>query len=109
MKGLPLLKYTIATSLFILLSSCASTATVSPLTGNTSRTDLDITTNVQTRIAGEAVLSDQDITVNTYERVVTLTGTVENPTQKNVAYVLAKSVPCVKSVKSYITIRRVEN
>lgn len=85
------------------LSSC-STLTTSPKTCNNCMTDNDITTNVQTRIAGEAGLADNNVHVSTYERVVTLTGTVENPTQADVAYVLACRTPNVKAVISKLGI-----
>lgn len=95
-------------ALCLLLAGCHPNLIVSPKTHNTSITDRDITEAIQRKIAGQPGLSDQAITVSTYERTVTLTGTVENPTQKDVASVIAKSVPCVKNVKSYLTIHRVQ-
>jgi osmotically-inducible protein OsmY len=96
-------KLSILTLLAIISTACA---TVSPKTCNTSMTDNDITTNVQVKIGAEDGLNDQLIRVSTYERVVTLSGWVQNPTQQNVAYVLARSVPNVKYVKSTIKIKR---
>lgn len=92
----------------LLLIGCHSQLIVDPKTCSTCITDRDITTTVQVRIAAQPGLGDQGITVSTYERTVTLTGTVNNPTQRNVAVLIAKSVPGVKRVKSYLTIIRTE-
>lgn len=88
----------------ILLSACL---TVSPKTCNTSMTDNDITTTVQVRYASDTGLHYQNLHVSTYERVVTLSGTVENPTQANIALVLAQTTPNVKRVISHIKVRRI--
>lgn len=69
-------------------------------------TDEDMTTNIQTRLAGDTGLADQHVLVDTNERVVTLSGTVENYTQRCIAIMLAERVPCVKYVRSRIQIRR---
>jgi osmotically-inducible protein OsmY len=69
-------------------------------------TDEDITTNIQTRFAGDTGLADQRIFVKTYERAVTLSGTVENETQRCIAIKLASRVRCVQSITSKIKIKR---
>lgn len=94
--------------LFILAIACTSCATncrlnadSSPLCCN-SCTDDDITTAVRIQMATNRCLSYQDIEVSTYERVVTLRGSVEGPTQQRIAYELTRCVPCVKGVNNYL-------
>lgn len=68
--------------------------------------DTNITTEVQIKIAADTCLNDQGIDVSTFEGVVTLNGTVENPTQRNNAIFYARSVPGVKGVRSRLTLKR---
>lgn len=71
-----------------------------------SCTDEDITTSVQVKIFSDRCMSDQFIYVSTYERVVTLTGRVTNPTQKKIATQMARSVPGVKGVKNKLEVKQ---
>lgn len=93
--------------LLILAISCTSCTNcrydtyTSPLCCNTC-TDDDITTAVRVQMNRNRCLSYQDIEVSTYERVVTLRGSVEGPTQQRIAYHLASCVPCVKGVNMYL-------
>lgn len=96
-----LLKYGILPWLLIFNVSCA---TFSPSYCTGSCTDADITTNIQTRLSCDKCLRYKNIHVSTYERVVTLQGEVENPTQKKIAGQIADSVPEVKYVINRIKI-----
>lgn len=104
---IPISQWVVCILLILLCTACSTIRTTwnVPYCPN-SMTDEDITTNVQTRIAGDTGLLDQNVLVNTYERTVTLSGTVENPTQRAIAICLARTVPHVKCVISRIKIRR---
>ena len=99
------IKLAILFILVITCTSCASHCRINsddmPLCCNTC-TDEDITTAVRVQMATNRCLSYQDIEVSTYEREVTLRGSVEGPTQQRIAYELTRCVPCVKSVHSYL-------
>jgi osmotically-inducible protein OsmY len=103
MKVTNFCRHLIAFSLILFCSACASLHTSSC---TASCTDADITTNIQVKLAADRCLRHQDIDVSSYERVVTLNGSVENPTQRSVAIQYAKSVANVKRVISHLTIRR---
>jgi osmotically-inducible protein OsmY len=98
-----LLGYALVTAL-LTLTACS---TISPRTCYTSMTDNDITTTIQVKIASDPGLAYQSIHVATYERTVTLSGTVENPTQADILMIMAKSAPNVKRVISHVIVRRV--
>lgn len=93
---------------FLILLATSCTRMISPVTGNTSMTDTDITTNVQTRLTGDEGLRWQNINVYTYERVVTLRGTVENVSQATIAVCIAKSVPGVITVISRLKLKCID-
>lgn len=63
-----------------------------------STTDDDITTNVQTRIAGDRGIRNKGIQVCTHNRIVTLRGDLANTVQADTAINLAAHVPCVIGV-----------
>jgi len=92
--------------LSMLLLTCISCAGYRTSNCSDTCTDTDITTTIQVRISSDQCLNYQHILVNTYERRVTLDGTVENPTQARAALAIAQGVPGVKSVKSKLVIRR---
>ena len=69
-------------------------------------TDSTITAGLQQKIASNDNLKNQSVIVATNNGVVTLTGTVENQDQVNLAVKLAKSVSGVKDVISTITIKK---
>ena len=72
-------------------------------------TDEDITETIQVKIMGDKGLADQSLRVYTYERVVTLKGNVQNPTQRCVAEMLAKDTCGVKRVISQIKVKSYDN
>ena len=94
--------------LLICLTLCCAGCTANaflPRNCSMSITDADITTNVQTRIVGDRGLADNNIEVSTYERVVTLSGKVDNPAQVAITIALARSVPGVNCVISRLKIK----
>lgn len=99
------IKLAILFILVITCTACASRCRINsddmPLCCN-SCTDDDITTAVRVQMATNRCLSYQDIEVSTYEREVTLRGSVENPTQQHIASQLTRCVPCVKSVNNQL-------
>jgi osmotically-inducible protein OsmY len=70
-----------------------------------SCTDNEITTNVQVKIASDRCLANQNIEVYTFEHIVTLEGSVENPSQRVIAVGMARSVPRVSHVVDKLTIK----
>ena len=89
---------------FLATSLCASCVNPNYHCSN-SCTDDDITTAIQVKITTDRCMSDQFIQVKTYERVVTLTGRVSNPTQKKIATNMAQSVPGVRYVKNQLEVK----
>ena len=65
-------------------------------------TDAQITDNVKAKLAATPSLKDQNISVSTNARAVTLTGKVKNSSVKGVATRMARSVACVKKVDNQL-------
>lgn len=72
---------------------------------NNTMTDENIMTSIRANLASDPALAYQLIKVESYERAVTLTGVVQNPTQARIAVCLAKSVTCVKSVVAKLAVK----
>ena len=60
--------------------------------------DSDVTSQVQTKLAGDSGLQDKQLQVQTTNGTVTLSGTVENDAQRTAAAKYASEVPGVKQV-----------
>jgi osmotically-inducible protein OsmY len=68
------------------------------------RTDTGITTELKTKITDDDLLNDTDISVDTDNGVVNLTGTVKTEAQKQRAEELAKNINGVTTVNDNLTI-----
>ena len=99
------LRVCVITLLSVFLSACGTYCGYCNF-ANGSCTDHDITEAVQIRFQDDRCLSYQYLKVSTYERVVSIRGRVENPTQRRIAIEKARSVPCVKGVIADIKIKR---
>lgn len=64
--------------------------------------DTTITSKVKAKLFDSTELSGFAISVDTFERVVTLTGAVDTDHQKNLAEKIAKSVPEVRGVNNLL-------
>jgi hyperosmotically inducible protein len=79
--------------------------------GTDSRTQAQIsedgalTNAVKSKLSAEASLKGQAVTVETYQGVVTLKGTVQNVEQRATAERLARSVKGVKNVRNELRTR----
>lgn len=67
--------------------------------------DATITSTINTRFVRDDLVSAIDINVDTYEGVVTLTGTVDSPAASVRAMQLARSTKGVKRVNSKLTVK----
>ncbi len=68
--------------------------------------DSTITTKVKTKLYEEGMLKGMAISVDTFERNVTLTGAVANEEQRARATAIARSVYGVKKVNNLLSIRK---
>jgi hyperosmotically inducible protein len=66
--------------------------------------DTWITTKIKTKFVGEDALKHSDITVNTTDNVVTLSGTVASEAGRKRAIAVAKATDGVKDVVDKLTI-----
>lgn len=69
-----------------------------------SQSDTGITTAVKSRLAADDTVSAYQIDVDTNGRVVTLSGTVETPTEKEHAVMLARQTEGVQDVVDQISV-----
>ena len=69
-----------------------------------SQSDPGITTAVKSRLAADDTVKAYQIDVDTRDRVVTLSGTVENTAQKDQAVMLARQTEGVRDVVDQITV-----
>src|SRR3954470_736109 len=60
--------------------------------------DSQVTSQVQSKLSADSGLQGKQLTVQTSSGVVTLSGTVDNDTQRNAASQYAATVPGVKQV-----------
>jgi len=102
MSGYSYLRYFF---LILIASTSVSCANLRCSGCHNTCTDNDINTTVQVRIAGDSCLYYQNIRVTTFDRVVTLEGGVDNPTQREAANEMAATAPCVKRVVSRLKIK----
>lgn len=72
-------------------------------------TDDEITETIQVQYMADTGLADQSLRVYTYERVVTLKGNVQNPSQLCIAVMIARKTCGVRSVISQIKIKSYDN
>ncbi len=63
-----------------------------------SQSDAGITTNVKSKLVADDVVKARNIDVDTKDRVVTLTGTVQSPTEENRALEIARNTNGVADV-----------
>lgn len=82
----------------------ATTETGNPPAVAEQRTDTGITTELKTKITDDELLNDTDISVETNDGVVNLTGSVTNEAQKERAKELATKIDGVKSVNDNLQI-----
>jgi hypothetical protein len=66
--------------------------------------DATLTANVKIKLANTPSLKDASINVIVKDNTVTLTGSVKKPTNKGLATLQAKRVPCVKKVDNQVTV-----
>ncbi len=67
--------------------------------------DLNITTVIKTKIFNDPYLSGFDVSVDTFQGEVTLTGAVESEFAKNRATELAQSIEGVRKVNNLLVVR----
>ena len=103
------IKYFLLTLICMLCTSCSSFALRCPATCNTSMTDDELTETIQVQYMADTGLADQSLRVYTYERVVTLKGNVQNPSQLCIAVMIARKTCGVRSVISHIKIKSYDN
>ena len=106
----------------VVLAMTALTGCAAALLGNASRggyygsgadsrtqsqisQDGALTNAVKSKLSAEASLKGQAVTVETYQGVVTLKGTVQNVEQRATAERLARSVKGVKNVRNELRTR----
>ncbi|HKY02296.1 MAG TPA: BON domain-containing protein [Burkholderiales bacterium] len=84
-------------------AACEST----PTTRNAAEVteDAAITTQVNAAFAGDALVKAYQIDVDTFRKVVTLSGKVESQAAINKAVELARKVSDVKSVQNKLTLK----
>ena len=63
-----------------------------------SQSDSGITTSVKSKLIADNIVKARDINVDTRDRVVTLTGTVQSPTEENRALEIARNTKGVADV-----------
>lgn len=80
-------------------------AAVAQAKGKDPITDDMIYDNVRIKLASDAVVKGGGLTVDVKDGVVTLSGSVEQPKQKDRATKLSKSVKGVKQVVNNLTVR----
>lgn len=82
----------------------ATTGSENPPAVAEERTDTGITTEVKVKITDDELLDNTDVSVETENGIVTLTGTVTNETQKERAKELAANTAGVKEVNNNLQI-----
>jgi hypothetical protein len=70
-----------------------------------TKADDRITRTVQSRLAADPIVHGYHLEVNTDQKVVSLSGTVETSVAKDQALTLAKTAPNVAEVRDHIAIR----
>jgi osmotically-inducible protein OsmY len=66
--------------------------------------DAALAANVKDKIAATPSLKDASINVTAKDGTVTLSGSVKKPTNKGLATLQAKRVPCVRKVDNQLTV-----
>lgn len=89
-------------SILLAAGSCRTPAGRSP---SQVIDDAAITTEVKAKLLAEGILKGLAISVSTFEGNVTLTGSVQNQTQKKKAEEIAKGVKGVKKIGNLLEIR----
>jgi hyperosmotically inducible periplasmic protein len=77
-----------------------------PATAGRVVLDPGITADVKSRLLADSTVKNLNIDVNTKDRVVTLSGTVETQTQKDQALEVARSVDNVARVENKLIVRK---
>src|SRR5262249_52311408 len=73
-----------------------------------SQSDSGITSSVKSKLIADDIVKARDITVDTHDRVVTLTGTVESATEESRAIELARNTNGVADVVDKMSVASAE-
>lgn len=103
MRGNPVLFSALALAVILATSGCSSTPT-SQSSGQYID-DSAITTKVKAELLGDSGLSSFDISVETYDRVVQLSGFVDSTSVKGRAGQIAAGVAGVRSIRNDLVVK----